>query len=61
MSQLLGSSITYWITYWITCRTAVGPQQGRKGFMTRIIQPLDNLGTVLGRAAKASNSRLMAE
>jgi len=52
MPQIMGSSISY--------RVAVGPQQGRKAFMTRTIRPLDRPDSGLERVAKANGFSLHA-
>ena len=52
MPQILGSSASY--------RIAVGPQQGRKAFMIRIIRPLERPDPRLERVAKANGFSLHA-
>jgi hypothetical protein len=52
MPNILGSSVSY--------RVAVGPQQGRKAFMIRIIRPLDKPDPGLERVAKANEFSLHA-
>ena len=51
-AQLIGSSVAY--------RIAVGPQQGRKAFMIRIIRPLNRPDPGLERVAKATGFSLHA-
>jgi len=52
MTQLLGSSVT--------CRIAVGPQQGRKAFMLRTLAPLDGSDNSSERVARIAGFSLHA-